>query len=160
HDEVRRSANAPLPPDQGRSAARVRRRDAGRPPRRTRLAPAGAAGVGAAADHLRSGDRRPRGANSGDRAHDHRRLSRHDRLVDRACDGALVIAAPRPSSRFTTPEQSPGFLLWRATLAWQRRMRSVLTPHDLTHVQFVLLASLWWLEDHDDQPPTQARLAE
>ena len=36
----------------------------------------------------------------------------------------------------------------------------MLTPHDLTHVQFVLLASLWWLEDHDDQPPTQARLAE
>jgi DNA-binding MarR family transcriptional regulator len=36
----------------------------------------------------------------------------------------------------------------------------VLVPHDLTHVQFVLLASLWWLEDHDDQPPTQARLAE
>jgi DNA-binding MarR family transcriptional regulator len=26
-------------------------------------------------------------------------------------------------------------------------------------VQFVLLASLWWLEDHDE-PPTQARLAE
>jgi DNA-binding MarR family transcriptional regulator len=34
-----------------------------------------------------------------------------------------------------------------------------LTPHELTHVQFVLLASLWWLGDEDDQPPTQARLA-
>jgi DNA-binding MarR family transcriptional regulator len=39
-------------------------------------------------------------------------------------------------------------------------MRLALAPHDLTHVQFVLLASLWWLEDHDDEPPTQARLAE
>jgi DNA-binding MarR family transcriptional regulator len=39
-------------------------------------------------------------------------------------------------------------------------MRLALAPHDLTHVQFVLLASLWWLEDHDDQPPTQTRLAE
>jgi DNA-binding MarR family transcriptional regulator len=39
-------------------------------------------------------------------------------------------------------------------------MRSVLAPHDLTHVQFVLLASLWWLEDNTDQPPTQAGLAE
>jgi DNA-binding MarR family transcriptional regulator len=39
-------------------------------------------------------------------------------------------------------------------------MRSVLAPHHLTHVQFVLLASLWWLEDHDDRQPTQARLAE
>jgi DNA-binding MarR family transcriptional regulator len=27
-------------------------------------------------------------------------------------------------------------------------------------VQFVLLASLWWLEGHEDQPPTQARLAQ
>jgi DNA-binding MarR family transcriptional regulator len=27
-------------------------------------------------------------------------------------------------------------------------------------VQFVLMASLWWLEGHDDQPPTQARLAQ
>jgi DNA-binding MarR family transcriptional regulator len=27
-------------------------------------------------------------------------------------------------------------------------------------VQFVLLASLWWLEDHEHETPTQARLAE
>lgn len=40
------------------------------------------------------------------------------------------------------PEQSPGFLLWRATLSWQRRIRSVLEPRQLTDVQFVLLASL------------------
>jgi DNA-binding MarR family transcriptional regulator len=66
----------------------------------------------------------------------------------------------RPRSRFETPEQSPGFLLWRATLSWQRRIRSALAPHELTHVQFVLLASLWWLEGHEDQPPTQARLAQ
>jgi DNA-binding MarR family transcriptional regulator len=39
-------------------------------------------------------------------------------------------------------------------------MRSALRPHDLTHVQFVLLASLWWLEDHLPGPPTQVRLAE
>ncbi|MGA2012075.1 MAG: MarR family transcriptional regulator [Solirubrobacteraceae bacterium] len=38
-------------------------------------------------------------------------------------------------------------------------MRAALAPHDLTHVQFVLLASLWWLEDHGE-PPTQALLAE
>ena len=57
------------------------------------------------------------------------------------------------------PQQSPGYLLWRTTLAWQRRMRSVLMPHHLTHVQCVLLASLWWLEEHDGHPSTQARLA-
>ena len=30
----------------------------------------------------------------------------------------------------------------------------------MTHVQFVLLASLWWLFDHGDDPPTQSRLAQ
>jgi DNA-binding MarR family transcriptional regulator len=44
--------------------------------------------------------------------------------------------------------------------SWQRTIRSALAPHGLTHVQFVLLASLWWLTDHGDGPPTQARLAE
>ena len=51
-------------------------------------------------------------------------------------------------------------MLWRVTLSWQRRIRSVLEPHQLTHVQFVLLASLWWLTEHQDQAPTQARLAQ
>ena len=36
----------------------------------------------------------------------------------------------------------------------------MLEPYDLTHVQFVLLTSLWWLGDHEDRPPTQARLAQ
>jgi DNA-binding MarR family transcriptional regulator len=51
-------------------------------------------------------------------------------------------------------------LLWRVTLSWQRRIRTVLEPYELTHVQFVLLTSLWWLADHEDRPPTQARLAQ
>jgi len=62
-------------------------------------------------------------------------------------------------TRFSGPDESPGFLLWRVTLAWQRAMRAALAPHDLTHVQFVLLASLWWLEGHSG-PPSQQRLAE
>jgi DNA-binding MarR family transcriptional regulator len=36
----------------------------------------------------------------------------------------------------------------------------VLESHELTHVQFVLLASLWWVVDHDDHSPTQAQLAQ
>ena len=36
----------------------------------------------------------------------------------------------------------------------------MLESHQLTHVQFVLLASLWWLADHDDRAPSQARLAQ
>lgn len=43
------------------------------------------------------------------------------------------------------PDASPGFLLWRTTLSWQRVMTSTLKPLALTHVQFVLLASVWWL---------------
>ena len=64
-----------------------------------------------------------------------------------------------PQSRWKGPGRSPGFLLWRVPLAWQRAMRAALAPHDLTHVQFVLLASAWWLGDHEE-PPTQQRLAE
>ncbi|MFI7132850.1 MarR family winged helix-turn-helix transcriptional regulator [Nonomuraea sp. NPDC050153] len=50
------------------------------------------------------------------------------------------------------PEQSPGFLLWHVTLRWQRDVVAALAPLDLTHVQFVLLASAWWLNSHGDDP--------
>jgi DNA-binding MarR family transcriptional regulator len=63
-----------------------------------------------------------------------------------------------PVSEWDGPEDSPGFLLWRVTLAWQRAMRAALAPHELTHVQFVLLASAWWLGE--TEAPTQQRLAE
>jgi DNA-binding MarR family transcriptional regulator len=50
------------------------------------------------------------------------------------------------------PGQSPGFLLWHATLRWQRGVAAALAPLDLTHVQFVLLASTWWLNQRGDRP--------
>jgi DNA-binding MarR family transcriptional regulator len=56
---------------------------------------------------------------------------------------------------FPTPEVSPGFVLWRATLVWQRAVAAALAPLDLTHVQFVLLACAWWL----DGDPRQADIA-
>jgi DNA-binding MarR family transcriptional regulator len=56
------------------------------------------------------------------------------------------------------PAQSPGFLLWHAALRWQRRIAAVLAPLDLTHVQFVLLASTWWLNEQG-QEPNQVALA-
>jgi hypothetical protein len=55
-------------------------------------------------------------------------------------DGALRIARRSPNMRFGAPERSPGFVLWRAMLAWQRRIRAALAPYELTHVQFVMLA--------------------
>jgi DNA-binding MarR family transcriptional regulator len=65
-----------------------------------------------------------------------------------------------PSDRTTfTPGTSPGLHLWRATLAWQRRITTALAPLGLTHVQFVLLAVTWWENTHDRRP-TQAEVAE
>ena len=55
-------------------------------------------------------------------------------------------------SEYTSACDSPGFLLWHATMRWQRTMRAALAPHDLTHVQFVLLASAWWLGEQGEQP--------
>jgi DNA-binding MarR family transcriptional regulator len=51
-----------------------------------------------------------------------------------------------------SPGQSPGFLLWHATLRWQREIAAALAPLELTHVQFVLLACTWWLNEHGEQP--------
>jgi DNA-binding MarR family transcriptional regulator len=56
------------------------------------------------------------------------------------------------------PNDSPGFLLWHATLRWQRGIAAALQPLDLTHVQFVLLACTWWLNEQGERP-TQIALA-
>ncbi len=50
------------------------------------------------------------------------------------------------------PEESPGFLLWHVTLRWQRMIAATLAPLDLTHVQFVLLATAWWLNSRGEDP--------
>lgn len=60
-------------------------------------------------------------------------------------------------SEFTDAEDSTGLMLWRVTNAWQASQRAALKPLGLTHVQFVLLASLAWLEN--DDPITQRALA-
>ncbi|MBA3428808.1 MAG: MarR family transcriptional regulator [Actinobacteria bacterium] len=55
---------------------------------------------------------------------------------------------------------SVGFLLWHATLRWQRLISTALRPLDLTHVQFVLLAVLWWFTTSLGERPSQRALAE
>jgi DNA-binding MarR family transcriptional regulator len=50
------------------------------------------------------------------------------------------------------PNDSPGYLLWHATLRWQRGIAHALAPLDLTHVQFVLLACTWWLNEQGARP--------
>lgn len=49
---------------------------------------------------------------------------------------------------FKAPEQSPGFLLWQTTTMWQRLLKKVLDPYDLSHPQFVLLALAKWFEEN------------
>ncbi|MBD0694346.1 MarR family winged helix-turn-helix transcriptional regulator [Streptomyces sp. CBMA123] len=61
--------------------------------------------------------------------------------------------------RAAKPGESPGFLLWRVTLSWQRALAAALRPYGLTHVQFVLLAGAGRLGEQEG-PPTQRRLAE
>ena len=50
------------------------------------------------------------------------------------------------------PDESPGFLLRHVTLRWQRDITAALAPLGLTHVQFVLLATTWWLNSHGEDP--------
>lgn len=49
-------------------------------------------------------------------------------------------------TRFPDAQSSLGLALWRASTSWQRHIRASLAPHDLTHVQYVLLASLTWMD--------------
>ena len=64
----------------------------------------------------------------------------------------------RLASAYRAAEESPGLLLWRVTNTWQAEQRAALAPFGLTHVQFVLLASLTWLDA--DGPVTQRHLAD
>src|SRR5690348_15716771 len=50
------------------------------------------------------------------------------------------------------PADSPGFVLWHVTLRWQRDIAAALAPLGLTHVQFVLLATTWWLNSRGENP--------
>lgn len=61
-------------------------------------------------------------------------------------------------SPFTGPEQSPGFLLWQVSTKWRRAIEVALASVNLTHPQFVLLASLGWLTRHHADV-TQVELA-
>ena len=53
------------------------------------------------------------------------------------------VGPPLPT-RVAGPAESPGFLLWKISNAWQRRQRTALQPYGLTHSQFVVLATATW----------------
>lgn len=64
----------------------------------------------------------------------------------------------RLETAYSDAGQSPGLALWRVTNTWQSAIRAALAPFDLTHVQFVLLASLTWMDRA--APVTQRDLAD
>ncbi len=72
-------------------------------------------------------------------------------------------ASPGDDGSTGFPERTawdrPGFLLWHATLRWQREVADALRPLELTHVQFVLLAGTAWLTNRVG-PPSQRELAD
>jgi len=74
-----------------------------------------------------------------------------------ARSGRRAAASPLPT-RHRGPGDSPGFLLWKISNAWQRRQRAALQPFGLTHSQFVILATVTWFGASETL--TQARIAE
>lgn len=65
---------------------------------------------------------------------------------------------PPLPTRVSGPAESPGFLLWKISNAWQRRQRTALQPFGLTHSQFVVLATATWFGASETL--TQARIAQ
>ena len=53
--------------------------------------------------------------------------------------------------KFKSPEESPGYLLGQLTTLWQRKIKTVLDPLNLTQTQFVLLTALAWLSRENDK---------
>jgi len=43
------------------------------------------------------------------------------------------------------PKQSPGFLLWHISTSWRSAIEAILKNFELTHPQFVVLATTGWL---------------
>lgn len=52
-------------------------------------------------------------------------------------------------SLYAQPEDSPGYLLLKVSLQWKATIEDVLKQFDLTHPQFIILATTAWLtQDH------------
>jgi MarR family transcriptional regulator, organic hydroperoxide resistance regulator len=56
-------------------------------------------------------------------------------------------------------EPTPGYLVWRLSMKWRAAVDRALAPLGLTHAQYVVLASLYGMEQAG-QRPTQRELAD
>jgi DNA-binding MarR family transcriptional regulator len=68
------------------------------------------------------------------------------------------MAEPSPF-KHASPDDSPGFLLWKITALWQKKLAGVLGSFGITQTQYAILASLRWFDDHGE-PTTQIHIAE
>lgn len=60
---------------------------------------------------------------------------------------------------FHQPEENLGYLLWQATMKWQRQANRALDEINLTHTQFVIIAALGWLLKNSENV-TQKEIAD
>ncbi|MDD2776249.1 MAG: MarR family transcriptional regulator [Gallionella sp.] len=56
-------------------------------------------------------------------------------------------------------DDSAGFLLWKITALWQRKLSEVLGEFGITQTQYAILASLRWFEEQGEAT-TQAHVVE
>lgn len=61
--------------------------------------------------------------------------------------------------KYEKVDDSAGFLLWKITALWQRKLTVVLSEYGITQTQYAMLASLRWFEEQKE-PTTQAHLVE
>jgi len=57
-----------------------------------------------------------------------------------------------------TPQQSIGFQFWKLHAQWQKKVGEILAPFNITHTQFVMMASIAWFEEQGISP-SQAQVA-
>jgi DNA-binding MarR family transcriptional regulator len=63
-----------------------------------------------------------------------------------------------PLSSFAGPQESPGFVLWKQFMVWQRNLNAKLKPLGLTQPQFAILAVCGWMT-RDGSTTTQQDIA-
>jgi len=68
------------------------------------------------------------------------------------------MSEPSPF-KYEKADDSAGFLLWKITALWRKRLENVLSNFCITQTQYAILASLKWFEVKKE-PTTQAHLSE
>jgi MarR family transcriptional regulator for hemolysin len=61
--------------------------------------------------------------------------------------------------RYARADDSAGFLLWKITVLWQRKLKAVLGEFGISQTQYAILASLRWFEEKQT-PPTQSHIVD